>query len=568
MAGSPSDRLFRQVHQLLDFGAVGTMSDAQLLDRFISRRDEAAEAAFEAMVIRHGPMVLRVCRSVLHNAHDAEDAFQAVFLVLANRAESIRRSGSVASWLFGVAQRVATRLKRGAARRQSLNQLVAERISESDPPAENDPDWEILYDEINGLPERLRVPIVLCYLQGLTYATAAHQLGLSETAIRGRLFRARERLRERLTRRGVMIPASLLIAGAARQAEGAIPVKLIHATVRIALGLVAGNTAAILARGVLNSMLLHQLRVATALLCLSIGGSYWAWHAFARAVGGRSQTNPGRSVVKTPDSSLPQADRHGDPLPPNESSAPRAWFILSQDDTNGLMHGLPQRLGKAILPSRRQGPRWEGVDGGGRLELDVQVEGKAPGEIFIGFFADPRWWSTEPVQARRIPGPGRYTIDRLMPGEFQLGAMVGDLPEPRALGVHADWPNPIEVRAGATTKARLLVSTKFRDTPAGQSGLEKGFAGQWDRMDPTRMITVRTVDAHGAPLPFCQVTFVDRDEKVTRRFHETGTDEQGLRLLRPDRPDLLDHGSAIRFCPGADGGPLAAQEDREALRRE
>ena len=108
----------RQVHRLFNFGAVGTMSDAQLLDRFVSRRDEAAEAAFEELVIRHGPMVLRVCRSVLHDAHDAEDAFQAVFLVLANRARSIRRSGSVASWLFGVAQRVANRGKRSAARRR------------------------------------------------------------------------------------------------------------------------------------------------------------------------------------------------------------------------------------------------------------------------------------------------------------------------------------------------------------------------------------------------------------------------------------------------------------------
>ena len=195
MAGSPSDRVLGQVHRLFHFGAVGTMSDAQLLDRFVSRRDEAAEAAFEELVIRHGPMVLRVCRSVLHDAHDAEDAFQAVFLVLASRAGSIRRSGSVASWLFGVAHRVATRARRSAARRHRLDQLVAERTSESYRPSENDPDWEILHEEIDGLPERLRAPVVLCYLQGLTYAAAAHQLGVSAVAIRGRLARARERLR-------------------------------------------------------------------------------------------------------------------------------------------------------------------------------------------------------------------------------------------------------------------------------------------------------------------------------------------------------------------------------------
>ena len=182
MAASPFHRLFH-------VGAVGTLSDAQLLDRFASRRDEAAEAAFEELVTRHGPMVLRVCRGVLHEAHDAEDAFQAVFLVLASRAGSIRRGGSVASWLFGVAQRVACRARRGAARRHRLNQLIAEQISESDPPGEADLDSALLHQEIDDLPERLRAPIVLCYFQGLTYAAAAHRLGLSEVAVRGRLAR-------------------------------------------------------------------------------------------------------------------------------------------------------------------------------------------------------------------------------------------------------------------------------------------------------------------------------------------------------------------------------------------
>jgi RNA polymerase sigma factor (sigma-70 family) len=293
------------------------MSDAQLLDRFVARRDEAAEAAFEELVIRHGPMVLQVCRGVLHDAHDAEDAFQAVFLVLANRARSIRRRGSVASWLFGVAHRVASRGKRSAARRHTLTQLVAERTSEGYLPAEDDPDGEILHEEINGLPERLRAPIVLCYLQGLTYAAAAHQLGLTEMAIRGRLARARERLRRRLTRRGVTAPAGLLVAGAAGHAQVAIPRTLIQSTSRIALGFLAGNTASILARGVLNSMFLDQLRVATVLFCLGIGGSYWAWHALATGFDGKGQSNPDPAVVRAPAASPPpRADRYGDPLPP------------------------------------------------------------------------------------------------------------------------------------------------------------------------------------------------------------------------------------------------------------
>ncbi len=115
MASPSSNRVCRQVHRLFKVGVIGATSDAQLLDWFATRRDDAREAAFEELMVRHGPMVFRICRSVLHDTSDAEDAFQAVFLILACRANSIRRSGSVASWLFGVAHRVASRAKGDAA---------------------------------------------------------------------------------------------------------------------------------------------------------------------------------------------------------------------------------------------------------------------------------------------------------------------------------------------------------------------------------------------------------------------------------------------------------------------
>ena len=309
MAGNPSDHLVRQVHRLFNVGSVGTMSDAQLLERFVSRRDEAAEVAFEELVIRHGPMVLRVCRSLLHDAHDAEDAFQAVFLVLANRAGSIRRSESVASWLFGVAHRVVTRVHRGAARRRALDRLIAERTPESQLPRESDPDWEILHEEIRRLPERLRAPVVLCYLQGLTYAEVGHRLGLSAIAVQGRLARARGRLRHRLVRRGVAVPAGLLAAGAAGQAQAAIPLTLIHSTSRIALGFMAVHTPGVLARGVLYSMQINRLKVAAGLLLVGIVGGSCAWHALAgsaaeesrgHAVQGVGATPPSTSAPKSP----------------------------------------------------------------------------------------------------------------------------------------------------------------------------------------------------------------------------------------------------------------------------
>ncbi len=245
MANGPSKRVLGQVHRLFQLGAVGTLSDAQLLDRFVSGRDEAAEAAFEELVIRHAPMVLQVCRNVLHDAHDAEDAFQAVFLVLASRAGSIRRAGSIGSWLFGVARRVAAHSRRGAARRRTLDRRVAERNPEAYVPSHDDPDREVLHQEIEGLPERLRAPVVLCYLQGMSYEMGARQLGLSEAAIRGRLAR-RAALRQGLVRRGVTVPAGLLVAGVAAQAQAAVPSSLIHSTLCIATGFVAGRTASAL----------------------------------------------------------------------------------------------------------------------------------------------------------------------------------------------------------------------------------------------------------------------------------------------------------------------------------
>jgi RNA polymerase sigma factor (sigma-70 family) len=400
MAGSP-------LHRLFNLGAVGTMTDAQLLDRFVSRRDEAAEAAFEELAIRHGPMVLRVCRGVLHDPHDAEDAFQAVFLVLASRAGTVRRSGSVASWLFGVAHRVATRARRSAARRHRHIQLIAERAAESDLPREIDPEWEVLHEEIDGLPERLRAPVVLCYLQGQTYAAAAQQLGVSEIAIRGRLARARERLRHRLTRRGVTVPAGLLVAGAAGQAQAAVPMSLVHSTVRIALGFAAGNTAAVLARGVLNAMLLHQVKVAVVLLCLGIGGGYWTWHALAGAADEKGQAGPGTTVARTPASTKPSTVAQkpafqstytypititGQAFDPDGKPVPGATIYLAS------RRAAYKRIGETVtdaegryafrdvpLPIERATPNAVG----GRDEGSFQVFGEADG---FGFAWRPQKW--------------------------------------------------------------------------------------------------------------------------------------------------------------------------------
>jgi RNA polymerase sigma factor (sigma-70 family) len=256
-------------------------SERELLDRFIADRDEAA---FAALVERHAPMVLGVCRRVLRHAHDAEDACQATFLVFARKAASVRKRESLASWLHGVAYHVATRLKRDLARRGAREALRPE-AAQADVAVEAC--WRelrgLLDDELARLPARYRSPLVLCYLEGRTRDEAAQQLGWSLTTFRGRLERGRERLRARLIRRGLTLSAALF-AGALGEssASAAPPPAFVVRTVKAALLYAAGRAApdgfsvqaVALAEGVLKTMLLSKLKFVTAaLVALAVLGA-------------------------------------------------------------------------------------------------------------------------------------------------------------------------------------------------------------------------------------------------------------------------------------------------------
>ena len=220
----------------LQLGTVGMVSDAQLLDWFVSSKDESAEAAFEELMIRHGPMVFGICKNVLRDAHDAQDAFQAVFMVLANRASSIRRKNSVASWLFGVAQRVAARARSRAARRRSIDQEAAEQASECYIPPEHDPDRRYCSRRARTLTRTASSTPGALLPGGSDLRCGCAQLALSEGTLRGRLSQARKRLRGQLTRRGVTVPAGLLAAGASTQLHAAVPHDLVRSTIQIAQG--------------------------------------------------------------------------------------------------------------------------------------------------------------------------------------------------------------------------------------------------------------------------------------------------------------------------------------------
>ena len=266
---------------------------------------------------RHGPMVLRICRRVLRYPQDAEDAFQATFLVLAHRAGSIRRRDSVASWLFGVSQRVAAQARLRAARRGQGERIAAEQTPEACLPSHAGDEPEALLEEIDRLPDRLRAAVVLFYLEGLTYEAAALELGVSEGSVRGRLARRRAQLRRRLTRRGVTVPAGVLAVGTIAQGHSQaalsvhLPTSLIDSTIRVALGFKAGETAAALARGVLKSLLISKLKAVTVVFVAVLGSSLLAWQTFAAWDDKKAQSTPrpeSPRAASTPKTE-PQADR-------------------------------------------------------------------------------------------------------------------------------------------------------------------------------------------------------------------------------------------------------------------
>ncbi|HEV3122206.1 MAG TPA: RNA polymerase sigma factor, partial [Isosphaeraceae bacterium] len=196
----------RHFRTLFHLGAVAALSDSQLLERFATRNGEVAELAFAALVERHGPMVLRVCRRVLRNPHDVEDAFQATFLVLLRRAATVRKHDSVGSWLHGVAFRVSASARSAEVRRQRHERVAATRagLAATVERALPDHDFEpVLHEELCRLPARYRDVVVLCDLEGQTYEQASWHLQCPIGTVKSRLVRGRRRLRDRLLRRGL-----------------------------------------------------------------------------------------------------------------------------------------------------------------------------------------------------------------------------------------------------------------------------------------------------------------------------------------------------------------------------
>lgn len=252
-----------QLRILFNVGTVRDLTDGQLLERFTTGSGEPAERAFAALVERHGAMVLRVCRSVLGDHHEAQDAFQATFLVLVSKARGLWVRDSLGPWLHNVAFRTASCARSARERRRRLERRVASRLQETRATASEEL-LQALHEEIHRLPERYRAPVVLCDLEGRTHEQAARHLGWPIGTVKSRLSRARERLKRRLVQRRVVASASLLASlPAVVDASLALPAALAEQTIRSAVQYAASRTllpgaVASLAQGVLRTMLINR----------------------------------------------------------------------------------------------------------------------------------------------------------------------------------------------------------------------------------------------------------------------------------------------------------------------
>jgi RNA polymerase sigma factor (sigma-70 family) len=279
----PFGQLLRRLRRDVSLAEVGDLSDAHLLERFALQHEDAA---FAALVRRHGPLVLGVCRRVLHNPHDAEDAFQATFLILARKAQTIRKSDALGSWLYGVAYRVALKARARAVRRCEREAEACQHLPSNGEKTETAELRALLDEELNRLPNNYRAAVVLHHLEGRSVEEAARQLGWKEGQFRGALYRGRLLLQERLRRRGAPVAGGILVSFLATDSlSAAVPDVLGEATVEAASVLASGGTldvtgvAWLVQEGTRDMMLFN---VKTVVVLLLMAGSFGAGAAVTR----------------------------------------------------------------------------------------------------------------------------------------------------------------------------------------------------------------------------------------------------------------------------------------------
>jgi RNA polymerase sigma factor (sigma-70 family) len=360
MPPRPLHGVIHHLRRVVSREGADDLTDAQLLDEFVRRRDEAA---FELLVWRHASLVLGACRRLLRDRHEAEDAFQATFLVLVRKASSIGKGDSLGSWLHRVACRIAGRARMRAARR-ACSPLPGDDLADRE---EADAVlWRdlrpVLDEEVDRLPEKFRRPFVLCYLEGHTNEQAARELGCPRGTILSRLARGRERLRERLARRGVVLSGVLLAALLVpRASEAAVPAALVGVIVKAATPFAAGGAAAGLVsaraaawtEGVLKAMLLTKLKFSAA------------------AAAAAALVITGAGLLSRPSQAAPrpeQAEARQRPAEPRRDA--RDGRTAPTDDVRGVLKAVDADKGTITLDTN---PREEGADRTFTLSRTVAV---------------------------------------------------------------------------------------------------------------------------------------------------------------------------------------------------
>jgi RNA polymerase sigma factor (sigma-70 family) len=384
--------VMRDFHQLFKLGAVGGMSDSQLIARFLARGDDGANAAFEGLVERHGPMVMHVCRGLLRDEHDAEDAFQTTFVVLARKARFLWVKDSLASWLHGVAFRVASKARIDAMRRRHHEREAAARTAMEGAVIPNvfwADDEAIISEEIARLPEKYRAAIVLCYLEAMSYQAAASRLGLSEDAVRGRLARARERLKSRLARRGI---GALGIVGCSRGAISpmiAVRPALLSSTIEAAMNVsvrrsvesfLTYETALSLGERIGTTMVRNKLRTAL-LATLTLGLIAAGVVVVAQPAGGRGDQAERPAIVSSPPARGTSPNRGNLIVDWIPSGGDSGKVEITVDATRHCVHVDTTHLKRQSRPN----------DGAVRLDLEMGVTYTvtAAGEAFMSDSTGP-----------------------------------------------------------------------------------------------------------------------------------------------------------------------------------
>ena len=307
----------RNLERLVDPGTLAGLSEPQVLARFVDRGDPVA---FEAIVVRYGPMVLAVCRGILRDANDVDDAFQATFVTLIRKAAGLKQPERLGPWLYGVAYRVAVR----ARRRRKLEGLPGELAGRpGDPDGGEREQLSVLHDEIERLPDKYRLPIVLCCIEEETHDEAARKLNWPIGTVHGRLSRARELLRGRLGRRGVAIPAMVASSSArsSKRSENTVPQSLLSSTLALSNGAIPTRVQA-LVKGVISAMFIEKLRSTALVLAataLGVGSAATALMAFTGPSTKSGQPPASRTSSQEPNPNVVTKDLHkaaGKPVSP------------------------------------------------------------------------------------------------------------------------------------------------------------------------------------------------------------------------------------------------------------